>query len=361
MTAAIHQFIPMLHRHDAVGGHTMALRVALRAAGHPSEIYVEVVDPQTEADTRLYRSYDDDAADGDVLIYQFATRSDIVGWIRGRPEPLVLNYHSVTPPEAFRSWNNGIALLQASCLLELEDLAPKAALGVADSGFDETELRAAGCKATTVVPVLSVNRQLPEPDPAMLDRLRREPGGPRWLSVGRLAPNKCHHEAIAALFAARATGEPDSRLTIVGAPSEPNYAAALRRYADELGLADAVQFLTGLSDAELAACYRTADVLVMLSDHEGFGVPLVEAMRLGVPVVAREGGAVPETLGAAGVLLTSTRPRAVAGAVRELHADAARRSDLVAAGHAQLDRLGLATAGDRLVAAIEGLEGVTSH
>ncbi len=361
MTAGIHQFIPVLHRYDAVGGHTMALRDALRAAGHPSEIYVEGADPQTEAETRPYRTFDHDAVDGDVLVYQLATRSDIVGWIRDRPEPLAVNYHSVTPPEAFRSWNNGIALLQAGCLVELEDLAPKAALGVADSGFDETELRAAGCKTTTVVPVLSVNRQLPDPDPALLERLRRVSGGPCWLSVGRLAPNKCHHEAIAALFAARATDQPEARLIIVGAPSEPNYAAALHRYADELGLGDAVRFFTGLSDAELAACYRTADVLVLLSNHEGFGVPLVEAMRLGVPVVARGGGAVPETLGDAGVLLTSTRPRMVAGAVRELQTDGGRRAELVAAGHAQVERLGLATAGDRLVAALEGLERVPSH
>ena len=157
-----------------------------------------------------------------------------------------------------------------------------------------------------------------EPDPAALERLRsRHPGpGTAWLSVGRLAPNKAHHQTIAALFVARASSDPDARLTLVGAPSEPAYAAALRRLRGVARVWPTRSTSSRASaDAELAAYYRFADVLVMLSDHEGFGVPLVEAMGQGLPIVAYDAGAVGEVLGGAGVLLAEKHPRQVAEAV----------------------------------------------
>ena len=77
---AVHQFVPMLHRADAVGRHTLALRDALVARGVGSRIYVELNDPETESETRPYAQYAGEAERGDVLVYQFATASDIAGW-----------------------------------------------------------------------------------------------------------------------------------------------------------------------------------------------------------------------------------------------------------------------------------------
>ena len=101
---------------------------------------------------------------------------------------------------------------------------------------------------------------------------------------------------------------PDARLTIVGGPIEQHYSGALRRFAADLGLAGAVEFVTRLTPGQLASRYAAADVLVMLSEHEGFGVPLVEAMSHGLPIVAFDSGAVAEILGGAGVLLSEKGP-----------------------------------------------------
>ena len=247
-----------------------------------------------------------------MLIYQLATDSDMAVWLSGRPERLVLNYHSITPPEYFASWNNAIARLQVGALQRLDVLAARAALGMADSEYNAAELRRAGCAATVVVPVAGIPVPPLDPGPELIERLRARLAGPgaRWLSVGRWAPNKAHHDTIAALFVARATTDPDARLTLIGSPTEPAYTAALRRYAGALGLSGAVEFVEGVSDAELAAWYRCADVLVMLSDHEGFGVPLVEAMGHGTPIVAFDAGAVGEVLDGCGVLLEEKHPRA---------------------------------------------------
>jgi glycosyltransferase involved in cell wall biosynthesis len=353
----VHLFVPMLHRHDAVGEHTMALRDRLTVAGVTSRIYSQIPDPGTADQTRPYLDYESDAQPGDVLVYQFATESVMAPWLAGRAEPVVINYHSITPPEYFWPWSNGITRLQVGAQMELAQLAPRAALGVAVSRFDEQELHRAGCARTTVIPVAQVAVPPVEPDPDLVGRLRARDadGSHRWLSVGRLAPNKCHQQTIAALFVARAAARPGPRLTLVGAPSEPAYARALRRFAAALGLADAVEFVTGLTDPELAARYRAADVLVMLSEHEGYGVPLVEAMGQGLPIVAFAAGAVREVLDDAGVVLTDKHPRHVAAGVTRLLADETEQRRLVEAGRARFGALGLGDAGDRLVEALRNM------
>ncbi len=356
--SGVHLFVPMLHRHDAVGVHTLTLRDRLLASGVPSRIYTELPDPATSGETRPYLDYGTDAEPGDVLVYQFATESEIAGWLADRPEAVVINYHSITPPEYFAPWNNGITRGQVGALQELARLAPRAALGIADSECIAAELRRAGCTRTTVVPVAGVPDPPIEPSPSALERVRsrRRGAGTQWLSVGRLAPNKAHHHTIAALFVARAEGAADTRLTLVGSPTEPAYAAALKRYAAALGLGTAVDFESGLSDDELAAHYRTADVLVMLSDHEGFGVPLVEAMGHGLPVVAYDAGAVGEILGGAGVLLERKHPRQVASTVVRLLGDPEETDRLRRAGKERFASLGLARAGDLLFEAVQGVE-----
>lgn len=357
-----HLFVPMLHRNDAVGRHTVAVRDAFRQAGMTSQIYTDRPDPATVEDTLPFLEYEASADPGDVLVYQLATDSDMAVWLSGRPERLVLNHHSITPPEYFTSWNNAIARLQVGALQRLKVLAARAVLGVADSEFNADELRRAGCPATVVVPVAGISVPPLDPGGEVAERLRARHGGSgaRWLSVGRWAPNKAHHDTIAALFVARATSDPDARLTLIGSPTEPAYAAALRRYAAALGLSGVVEFVQGVSDNELAARYQCSDVLVMLSDHEGFGVPLVEAMGQGTPIVAFDAGAVGEVLDGCGVLLEEKHPRAVAGAVADLLSDRARRDRLVAAGHERFDALGLDRAANRLVEAVQDVVGPTT-
>jgi len=361
--SGIHQFVPMLHRFDAVGEHTRALRDQLAAQGVTTRIYTELPDPETVDETRPYLAYEEEAEPGDVLVYQFATESVMARWLAARRECLVVNYHSVTPPRFFAPWNNGIARLQVDSLYELAEIGPRADLGIAVSEFDAAELREAGCASTVVIPVANVATPPTPPDPVTAERLRRErdrrrqedAGGARWLSVGRLAPNKGHHDTVAALFVARMTTDPGARLTLVGTPSEPNYAHALRHYVISLGLSGAVDFVSSIDDAQLSAYYGASDVLVMLSDHEGFGVPLVEAMARGVPVVAYDAGAVSEVLGDAGVLLTRKHPRHVVSALYRLLGDPAECERLMAKGRERVAGMDLANAGNRLVATVRAL------
>jgi glycosyltransferase involved in cell wall biosynthesis len=340
----------MLHRGDAVGEHTLAVAERLRAAGAGSDIFVELTDPETAELTVPAGCYPGRAEPGDVLVYQFATASALAGWLAGRPETLVVNYHNVTPPEPFARWDNALARHQVAAAYQLSDLGARAALGVAVSEFNRRDLVAAGFARTEVVPPVVTLPEAAGPAPA-----ERPPGPPRWLAVGRLAPNKAVEDTLAALFAYRRRYDPGATLTVIGRPAVAAYAAALRRFAVELGLAEAVRFTGGLPAADLAAAYREADVLVVSSEHEGFCMPVVEAMAVGLPPVAYRQGALPEVLDGAGVLLDTKEPAEVADAAARLVEDAAWRADRVAAGRRRLAELHLEAAGPRLVELLLGL------
>jgi L-malate glycosyltransferase len=352
--SGIHQFVPMLHRADAVGRHTLRLRDVLVARGIPSHIYVEMDDPETAAETRPFARYVDECAPGDVLVYQFATASALAPWLGARVETLVVNYHNVTPPEYYAPWDNGMARHQLLAQSQLRALAPRAALGLAVSAFNEAELRQAGFVRTAVVPPaamapsgVAAHARSRSPEPARV--------GPRWVTVGRLAPNKAIELAVMALLVARSHDHPRATLDVVGRPVVRPYTAALHRFVDELGLHEAVRFTGALSDDALVDVMAHADVLVVTSRHEGFGVPVLEAMTSGLPVVANRAGALPEVVGDAGVLVDAGDPYALAEALDRAVREAPLRAALAAAARRRVETMGLESAGDRAVELLEAL------
>ena len=157
-----------------------------------------------------------------------------------------------------------------------------------------------------------------------------------WLFVGRLAPNKCQHDLIKALAAYRRLYDPQARLHLVGGSSSNAYRTALEAFVDHLDLGEAVFLHGGVSPGALVAHYRAADVFVCLSEHEGFCVPLLEAVHHRLPVVALAEAAVPETVEGAGVLLPAKEPARVAAAVHRVLGDPDLRAALVVAGTARL-------------------------
>ena len=141
-----------------------------------------------------------------------------------------------------------------------------------------------------------------------------------------MSPNKALESTVAALAVARAHGDPDATLQIIGKPATESYVAALHRYVADLGLAGGGHLRRPCRRCHRGRGLRRADVLVVTSEHEGFCVPVVEAMSAGLPVVAFDQGAVPEVLGGAGVLVSDKDPYALAAAIGALLADVARRA-----------------------------------
>ncbi len=335
---AVHQFVPALLPRDATGDHTLALRDALRAAGWASDIYVEAAHDDLWPEATYFERYPERARPGDVLLYQLSTASPVAEFLMARQEPLVLDYHNVTPPSFYEGWEDHTREKVALALVQTAALAPRAVLGIADSAFNAADLRRLGCPATAVVPILvDLDDRPPVTDGPELARLRDAHGGATvLLFVGRLSPNKAQHALVEALWMYRRWYDPDARLHLVGPAMTGTYADAVFALADELGLAGAVRHGEDLSDAELAAWYADADVFVCLSEHEGFCIPLLEAMRAGLPIVAFSAGAVPETLGDAGIVIETKRPSVVAATVDRVRRDGALSDRLAAAGHRRL-------------------------
>ena len=346
---AIHQIIPVLAPHDAVGNHTLQLQAALRAAGYESEVFAELRFGHLQHAGRPIDEYPD-APPADLLLYQSSTGSNLVEWLLKRPEPLAVNYHNITPASFFDAWDDLAAASMRRARVQLGALARRSTLALADSPFNAAELTELGYSPVVVAPLLlDLESRLAAPDPHVAEHLARTRAGHHWLFVGRLAPNKCQHDLIGAFAAYRAAYDPGARLTLVGSEAAPSYTDALYSLIDDLGLYGAVTCTGSVTDAELAAYYADADAFVCLSRHEGFCVPLLEAMRHDVPVVALAAAAVPDTVGDAAVLLDDSSPALVAAAVCQLLGDEPFRQALVAAGRRLVAAHSLAGAADGFV------------
>lgn len=335
---AIHQFIPTFAPRDAIGTHALHVQRILRGMGLESEIYAEGIVDRRSRRAHPYRAFARRKATGDRtwLLYQLSTGSAVAEFVHARPEPKLVNYHNVTTAELFAPWEPHVAVECREGRRQLRQLAPLVDLGVAVSAYNEAELRDAGYRSTAVAPVLvDLEASGLEPDPATAARLAsdRAGGGADWLFVGRVAPHKCQHDVVRAFAVYRRVYDPTARLHLVGGAGSHAYVTMLERYVAALGLAGAVWMPGSVSAEALLAHFGAADVFVCLSEHEGFCVPVIEAMRLCVPVVAYAAAAVPETVADAGVLLEEKDPLTVAAAVHRVVSDGALRSRLVAAGN----------------------------
>lgn len=327
----IDQLLPSLSGHDAIGNHALRLRAAFRDAGYRSDIYAESISASVEREAIPANDCPRRPDPGRVLVYHASTESSMIEWLKdsaGQGQPLVVDYHNITPYSYFTRWDPASAKRAKRSRTQLAELAPVADLAVADSGYNQQELAELGFHNPVVSPLLiDVSGFRPR-----AEHSSSEGAGRRWLFVGRITPNKCHHDLIAAFAIYRKLFDPHAQLSLVGWSAIATYRSALDRLITKLEVGKAVKWREAAPLTELVAEYQQADVFVCLSEHEGFCVPLVEAMSTGVPVVAYRAAAVGGTLGTAGVLLDDKDPLAVAEAVHELVEDPARRDALVDAG-----------------------------
>jgi len=327
---AVHQLLASLAYGDAVGQHALAIREALRGAGFASEIYADRTDMRMAGFARPSWRYAQEASSASsVCLYHFAIRSTAGALIHGLPDRLVLVYHNVTPAEFFLGWSRELVELCHHGRRELRAFVPRAELALGVSEYNRRELEAVGFRRSAVLPILP---DLEAPRAARCPVLSRllDDGRDNILFVGRVAPNKKIEDLLRVFAVYQRWIRPASRLLLVGdTRGQERYVGALLRYVDDLRL-DEVVFPGRLDDDELRACYAAADAFLCLSEHEGVGVPLLEAMAFGLPVAAYAAAAVPETLRGGGVLLREKRPEVVAELLFDLIHDRRLREAVLA-------------------------------
>ena len=327
----VHQFHPVLAPGDAMSNHVFALRERIRAWGHESHAYA--VEAKADvAEVRSYRRLFREARPDDLLIVHFSMGHEVIDQLAKLPPRKVLVYHNVTPPEFFGGINPHAAAHARLGLRQLARVAPAFELAIGVSEFNRKALAEAGYAKTARVPLLIYWDRFAGPaNEAVLARWR----GLRTvlLFVGRISPNKRQDDLVRMLAYYRRCIDPEAHLVLVGAfRDQPQYHARVAALAERLGLGGAVAFTSNVDDPSLLAYYRAASCFVSLSEHEGFGVPLLEAMRFRLPVVAYDAGAVGETVNGAGLLLRRRDLAEAAEAVALVGERLDLRERLVAAG-----------------------------
>ncbi len=352
----VDQVIPTLASRDAIGGHVLQLRDLLRSQGLESDVYYANASPDRLREGLPLSRLGDRRPTGRVLLYQLSIGSAVADLFRGRPERKFVNYHNITPAELIESWMPAVGDEVRLGRAQMAALAAVTEFAVADSRFNEEELRQAGYRSTATASLLiDLERFDGEPDPRLAERLadERRGGGADLLFVGKVSPHKAQHDLVKALAAYRRLYDPRARLRVIGSPISDDYQSALERFAKELGLGGAVELAGSVSHEELIAYYDAADVFLCLSDHEGFCVPLLEAMYHRLPVVAYATSAVPETLGGAGLVLPDKDPVRVAAAVDRVVRDAPLREGLARAAAERVETFSLPRAKEVYAAALE--------
>ncbi len=349
----------MLASRDAIGVHTMTLTDALRRAGIDSDIYYGEVAPDVAGRGRPLAQLGRAQKDR-WLLYQSSIGSPVFEMMAARPEPKLVNYHNITPARLVEAWEPQVGYEASLGRSQLERLAADCPLAVADSAFNETELVAAGYEHTAVVSLLiDMTSTGAAPDRAVAARLAeaKAHGGADLLFVGKVAPHKAPHDLIKMLAVYRRLYDPQARLHLVGGFFGQYYRSALDAFVADAGLGDAVSMVGSVTPAAMEAYYQGADAFVCASDHEGFCVPIVEAMGRGLPVVAYGSTAVPETVGDAGIVLPNKEPLYFAAAVARVIEDRALRARLAAATARRVAHYAVGPASERFVALVSDAVG----
>lgn len=343
---AVHQFHPVLAPGDAMSNHVMALRARLREWGYRSDAFA-VEAKSGLAGVLPYRRLFRSLRPTDMLLLHFSIGHEVYDQLARLDARKVLVYHNVTPPEFFTGLNPHAAVHARLGIRQVAGLAGSVGLAIGVSEFDTRDLREVGFENTATVPILiDWSAYDIEADASALAAMTKK--RTRILFVGRISPNKRQDDLIRMLAYYRACIDPDAHLLLVGSyRDQPQYHARLAALRDALDLSTAVTFAGSVSLAVLVAYYRRATAFCSLSEHEGFGVPLLESMHLGVPVVAYDAAAVGETLDGGGVLLPRKDLAEVAETIGVVAEDPELRARLVAAGRQRVAAFATAVVAQR--------------
>jgi glycosyltransferase involved in cell wall biosynthesis len=316
----IHQFSTSLTYGDAISDEMLEIQKVLREQGHRSDIFTRFFDPRLAGLRRDYREYRKLSSADNVVIFHFSIGSPVSKLFFRVPDRRIMIYHNITPHAFFVDWHRILARECYKGRLEIRLFVDKVDLAVGDSEFNRRELETVGFPRTGVLPILMDFSKFDRPADPVTKRLFGD-GKTNILFVGRVIPNKKFEDLIRTFYFYKKYFNPDSRLILAGEyRGLERYHAALLALVDRLGFQD-VHFSGHVEFDELLAYFELADVYLSLSEHEGFGVPILEAFHKEIPVVGFDAGAVGETMNGGGVLVRDKDFFRIAGLIDVLVRD----------------------------------------
>lgn len=324
------QVVPVLAFGDAIGNETIALKNLMNELGYKTEIYY-----YSGMDSRLPKKVAKPmrklrVKPDDIIIYHLATGTQANYDIAHYNCKIIVRYHNITPPEYFEGYDEAARKVCEDGYAGARYLADKVDYVWADSQYNLNDLKKMGykCPAEVIPIILAMDDYDKKPNVNTVEKYKD--GTINFLFTGRVVPNKKLENVIDSFYYYHQYIDTNSRLIFVGnCESTPRYYQKLQHYIEKLGIKKSVVFPGHIRFDEVLAFYEVADAFICLSEHEGFCVPLVEAMKFNVPIVAYNSSAIGETLGGAGILLEDNNPFYVAEWMNLLITDYAMRSQVI--------------------------------
>ena len=349
--SAIHQFHVGSAFGDGVTNAMLFIRELLQDLGFASEIYCMQVAPELAGVLRHAKTYPD--APDQLLLLHHSLGHNHGDWVEALQSRLIMVYHNITPAEFFPS-GHPLRFYSELGRKQLAAWSGRFIGAIGDSGFNTQELLKLGYARAQTLPLVMNTARLRNirADEELMARLQ---GAFNMVFVGRIAENKCQHDLIKIFSHLRRRLDVPARLVLAGDTSSSGYLSHLHALRDELHLGGSVVFTGKISDTALSAIFRTADVYVSMSEHEGFGIPLIEAMAHDVPVIAYDSGAIAGTMGEGGLLIPQKDHQKTAALIKTLHEEPELRRRILLAQRRNLQRFEPATLRRALAGFLESL------
>ena len=336
----IHQLVHTLSYGDAISGEVLALARIFRANNIESKIFAMHVHPKLEGQAEHYQSLLSDFTGEIILHYSLGSPLNEL-YRRLKSASRTMIYHNLTPAHWFQGINPRIVRDIEAGTKELPELCSLSVRLLADSAFNAGELKKLGFDAEILELPLDSEKWSVATNPGIYSLVKEQPGV-HVMHVGRLAPNKSVEDIIKIFYFLHHKIEPKSTLWLVGIDTDTElYSFSLRRLVHELDLSDAVRFVGCLADEEVKALYKASTVYLCMSEHEGFCLPIVEAMYFGLPVVAYSSTAIADTVGTGGILVAEKRHAEIAELLYEIYSNSELREKLTTAGKKRVEDLSL--------------------
>lgn len=352
------QIMPTVSFGDAVSNDARAINGVISEMGYETGIYAENIDGRISE--FCIHGIDElpDTKKDDIIIFNHSTGTDLCDKIKKINGHKMMIYHNITPPEFFEGYSPAATNLTEYGYKCTKDLANTIEYVMAVSQYNANDLKKMGYNCPMAVrPILiPFSDYEKQPDQKIIDKYSND-GYVNIVFVGRIVPNKKQEDVIASFAYYNKYINQKSRLIIVGSDNGMEiYSRRLKKYADALLLEDVI-FTGHISFAAIIAWYRLADVFLCMSEHEGFCVPLVEAMYFNTPIIAYNSSAIGETLGGSGLLLDKKDPAETAMLIDRLANDDTFRKEVIKGQAERLKDFSYEKVRDMFVSQLNGFIG----
>lgn len=349
----VFQIVSSLNFGDAVGNDVMAIQNFLKKENIVTAIFANSIHSKIEVGTAFLIDKLPELREDDIVFYHFASEDPLCELIKKVPCKVILRYHNVTPPKFFHGFDLGAEMNTKKGLEQIKALASYIDYGIVVSEFNKQDLINMGytCSIDVAPILIQFDDYKKKPSHSIVEKY--SDGKHNIIFVGRMAPNKKVEDVISAFAAYKKMYDNDARLFLVGNFNEEDkYFKFLQKHINKIQVKDVI-FPGHIPFDEILAYYTIADIFLCMSEHEGFCVPLVEAMFFDVPIVAYLQCAVPDTLNGSGVGIDNKDFNMIAMKMNNLLMDESYRNHIIQGQRERLRDFDNEKVGKTIVSKIE--------